>query len=52
LGGAGITLSAFLSNYQTSLRIVSIVLLLWAYYSISIRLAGSCRIEYRESRPR
>ena len=49
LGGAGITLSAFLSNYQTSLRIVSIALLLWAYYSISIRLAGSCRIEYRKS---
>ena len=49
LGGAGITLSTFLSNYQTPLRIVSIALLLWAYYSISIRLAGSCRIEYRKS---
>jgi hypothetical protein len=46
LGGAGITLSTFLSNYQTPLRIVSIALLLWAYYSVSIRLAGSCRIEY------
>jgi hypothetical protein len=49
LGGAGITLSTFLSNYQTPLRIVSIALLLWAFYSISIRLAGSCRIEYRKS---
>jgi hypothetical protein len=49
LGSAGITLSTFLSNYQTPLRIVSIALLLWAYYSISIRLAGSCRIEYRKS---
>ena len=46
LGGAGITLSTFLSNYQTPLRIVSIALLLWAYYSISIRLAGSCNIAY------
>jgi hypothetical protein len=41
LGGAGITLSTFLSNYQTPLRIVSIVLLLWAFYSISIRLTRS-----------
>ena len=49
LGGAGITLSTFLSNYQTPLRIVSIALLLWAYYSISIRLTRSCRIEYRKS---
>jgi hypothetical protein len=29
LGGAGITISTFLSNYQTPLRIVSIALLLW-----------------------
>jgi hypothetical protein len=45
LGGAGITISTFLSNYQTPLRIVSIALLLWAYYSISIRLTKSCKIE-------
>jgi hypothetical protein len=49
LGGAGITLSTFLSNYQTPLRIVSIALLIWAYYSISIRLTGNCRIEYGKS---
>src|SRR5919109_4697285 len=49
LGGAGITISAFLSNYQTPLRIVSIALLLWAYYSISARLTRSCKIEYDES---
>ena len=49
LGGAGITLSTFLSNYQTPLRIVSIALLLWAYYSISIRLAGNCKVEYGKS---
>jgi hypothetical protein len=49
LGGAGITLSAFLSNYQTPLRIVSIALLLWAYYSISIKLTGTCKVEYGKS---
>ena len=46
LGGAGITISTFLSNYQTPLRIVSIALLLWAFYSISIRLTRGCKIEY------
>lgn len=46
LGGAGISISTFLSNYQTPLRIVSIALLLWAYYSISIRLTKSCKIEW------
>jgi hypothetical protein len=49
LGGAGITISAFLSNYQTPLRIISIALLLWTYYSISARLTRSCKIEYDES---
>jgi hypothetical protein len=49
LGGAGITLSTFLSNYQTPLRIVSIALLLWAYYSISIRLTKSCKMVYGKS---
>ncbi|HKI07359.1 MAG TPA: hypothetical protein VKA09_03100 [Nitrososphaeraceae archaeon] len=44
LGGAGITISTFLSNYQTPLRIVSIALLLWAYYSISTRLTKSCKL--------
>jgi hypothetical protein len=45
LGGAGITLSTFLSNYQTPLRILSIALLLWAYYSISIRLTRACKVK-------
>ena len=45
LGGAGMTLSTFLSNYQTPLRIVSIALLLWAYYSVSIRLTRACRVK-------
>jgi hypothetical protein len=46
LGGAGITISTFLSNYQTPLRIISITLLLWAYYSVSIKLTSSCKITY------
>jgi hypothetical protein len=45
LGGAGMALSTFLSNYQTPLRIVSIALLLWAYYSVSIRLTMACRVK-------
>jgi hypothetical protein len=49
LGGAGITISTFLSNYQTPLRIVSIALLLWALYSISNRLTRTCNIAYSKS---
>src|ERR687891_2353679 len=45
LGCAGMALSTFLSNYQTPLRIVSIALLLWAYYSVSIRLTRACKVE-------
>jgi hypothetical protein len=41
-GGIGITASAFLSNYQTPLRIMSIALLAWALYSASSKLIGSC----------
>src|ERR671918_3113401 len=45
LGGAGITISTFLSNYQIPLRLLSIALLLWAYYSISIKLTRACKVE-------
>ena len=44
-GGIGVTASAFLSNYQTSLRILSIALLVWALYSISNKLTKSCVIK-------
>ncbi len=44
LGGAGVTASAFLSNYQIPLRILSIALLIWAYYSVSNKLTKSCKI--------
>src|SRR2546430_5545903 len=43
-GGVGVTVSTFLTNYQTPLRVVSIVLLIWAYYSISKKLIESCLI--------
>lgn len=45
LGGIGVTTSAFLSNYQTPLRILSITLLVWALYSISNKLTKSCAIK-------
>jgi hypothetical protein len=44
-GGIGVTASAFLSNYQTPLRILSIALLVWALYSISNKLTKSCAIK-------
>ena len=42
----GASVSAFLSNYQTPLRIVSILILLWSWYSISKSLStkGYCLI--------
>jgi hypothetical protein len=44
LGAAGVAASNFLSNYQTPLRLVSIVLLVWAYYSASNSLVKNCKI--------
>jgi len=42
LGAAGITASSFVSNYQNPLRLLSIALLIWTYYSISNRITKSC----------
>jgi hypothetical protein len=44
LGATGVAASNFLSNYQTPLRLVSIALLVWAYYSASTSLAKNCKI--------
>jgi hypothetical protein len=41
-GTAGVATSAFLTNYQIPLRLVSIGLLIWAYYSVNRKLAGTC----------
>ena len=46
LGGIGVSALTFLSNYQIHLRLVSIMLLIWAYYSISNKLTKSCIINY------
>ena len=48
LGAAGVTASAFLSNYQTPLRLLSIALLMWALYSVSNRLIKTCVIKRHE----
>ena len=47
-GGVGIAASAFLSNYQIPLRVLSIVLLIWALCSISNKLTKSCTIENKQ----
>ena len=44
-GGVGVTVSTFLTNYQIPLRVVSILLLIWAFYSISKKLIESCMIK-------
>jgi hypothetical protein len=45
-GGIGITASAFLSNYQTYLRVISIALLVWALYSTSNKLTKYCVLNH------
>ena len=46
-GGVGVTASTILSNYQIPLRIISIALLIWAFYSICSKLTKSCSIDYK-----
>lgn len=48
LGAAGVTASSFLSNYQIPLRLLSIGLLVWAYYSVSRGLMKSCTINHKQ----
>jgi hypothetical protein len=48
LGAAGVTASSFLSNYQIPLRLLSIGLLAWAYYSVSRQMMKSCIINHKE----
>jgi hypothetical protein len=45
-GGLAVTASTFLTNYQMPLRVISILLLIWAYYSISRKLTRSCVLDY------
>jgi len=46
-GGVGVTASTILSNYQIPLRIISIALLIWAFYSICSKSTKSCSIDYK-----
>ncbi len=42
LGTAGLAISTFLSNYQIHLRLLSVVILIWAYYSVHKKITTSC----------
>lgn len=48
LGATGVTASTFLSNYQTPLRLLSIGLLAWAFYSVNRQLMKSCMINHKQ----
>ena len=41
-GAAGVATSAFITNYQIPIRLISIGLLIWAYYSVCRKLTTSC----------
>ena len=43
-GGAGIVVTGFLTNYQTPLRLFSLVVLTWGLYSVLNRITKSCAI--------
>jgi hypothetical protein len=43
-GGAGIVVTGFLTNYQTPLRLVSLVVLIWGLYSVLDKITKSCAI--------
>ena len=42
LGTTGLAISTFLSNYQIHLRLISVVILIWAYYSVHKKITTSC----------
>jgi hypothetical protein len=44
-GGAGAAVSAILTVYQVPLRLASIGLLVWAYYSVHSKLRNECKID-------
>jgi hypothetical protein len=44
-GGFGIIATDFLTNYQTSLRIISIGILLWALYSVRNKITKPCTFD-------
>lgn len=50
LGGFGVVATDFFTNYQTPLRIVSAAILLWALYSVHIRVTKPCSLNTTTSR--
>jgi hypothetical protein len=42
LGTAGLAISTFLSNYQIHLRLLSVAVLIWAYYSTQKKITVRC----------
>jgi hypothetical protein len=44
-GIAGVTATSMLAQYQVPLRVASIGLLVWAYYSVQKRIGESCSIK-------
>jgi len=42
LGTAGLSISTFLSNYQIHLRLLSVAIMMWAYYSANKKITASC----------
>ena len=43
-GGVGIIATVFLTNYQIQLRIVSIILMMYALYVVSKKITSHCSI--------
>lgn len=48
LGSAGIIATAFLTNYQIPLRLVSIVILIFSLYILCRRVTNSCSIDNKQ----
>ncbi len=44
-GGAGIVATAFLTNYQIPLRVLSIGIMIYALYAINKRITSSCIVD-------
>lgn len=45
-GGAGIIATDFLTNYQLPLRLLSIVIMIWALYAVHNRITEECILDY------
>jgi hypothetical protein len=48
-GGAGIVATGFLTNYQTPLRLLSVFIIIWAFYTVHNRITRSCMLNNNSS---